>query len=266
MTAESASDITDNPLQTRADFQRLALGLYRPVEAILKLQGAAAALGPFRGNAGPVVEALEGYSRQLWALGPLQAGEQAPVVDWGLLREFLVRGTAAGGWGEIQDAGQRMVEPTAIALALVWARPHFWEPLSAREKAQVSRWIGGINRRAVIENNWLCFRVLANAALRELDQPHDAAVEADDLALLYAMWHGDQGYSDGPPEHRNYYVPMAMHHNGLVYATMIRGRDPGLAGLLERRAEDFARTFLAWFANDGAAPPFGRSLQYRFAQ
>ncbi len=64
----------------------------------------------------------------------------------------------------------------------------------------------------------------------------------------------------------DYYVPMAFQFYALVYARLAAGRDPARAKMFRERAAEFARDFQHWFAADGAALPFGRSLTYRFAQ
>ena len=75
----------------------------------------------------------------------------------------------------------------------------------------------------------------------------------------------DGWYADGPGRAaRDYYVPFGFHFYGLLLA--------GLGAVGEQRAErfrtravTFAQQFQHWFAADGAAVPFGRSLGYRFA-
>jgi hypothetical protein len=62
-------------------------------------------------------------------------------------------------------------------------------------------------------------------------------------------------------------VPFAFHTYGLVYAA---ANDLGLgddrrAAAYRERAAGFAADFQHWFAPDGAAIPYGRSLTYRFA-
>ncbi|HEX2101383.1 MAG TPA: DUF2264 domain-containing protein, partial [Candidatus Synoicihabitans sp.] len=63
-----------------------------------------------------------------------------------------------------------------------------------------------------------------------------------------------------------YYIPMAFHFYNLVYARLAGGADPTRAATFRERARQFAHDFIHWFAADGAAVPFGRSLTYRFAQ
>jgi hypothetical protein len=57
-----------------------------------------------------------------------------------------------------------------------------------------------------------------------------------------------------------------MHFYGLLYAKLAGERDPARAQRFRTRAAEFAHQFIHWFAADGSALPFGRSLTYRFAQ
>src|SRR5690606_28304342 len=58
----------------------------------------------------------------------------------------------------------------------------------------------------------------------------------------------------------------AMHYYALIYAKFASAHDAARAQRYRERATLFARQFVDWFAADGAALPFGRSLTYRFAQ
>lgn len=86
------------------------------------------------------------------------------------------------------------------------------------------------------------------------------------LDRLDDFYLGDGWYADGMTEQRDYYIPFAMHFYGLVYARMAGERDPRRAAMYRERAVAFAQDFVNWFATNGAALPFGRSLSYRFAQ
>jgi hypothetical protein len=86
------------------------------------------------------------------------------------------------------------------------------------------------------------------------------------LDRLEEFYLGDGWYSDGPTAQRDYYIPFGMHFYGLVYAKLAGRDDPERARRFRERAAAFAHDFVHWFAADGAALPFGRSLTYRFAQ
>jgi hypothetical protein len=61
-------------------------------------------------------------------------------------------------------------------------------------------------------------------------------------------------------------VPFAIHYYGLLYAKLMEREDPERSSLFKERAGLFASGFITWFAPDGSALPYGRSLAYRFAQ
>jgi hypothetical protein len=91
---------------------------------------------------------------------------------------------------------------------------------------------------------------LARSALDRIDEFHIA----------------DGHYRDGKWYQLDYYTPMGMHFYGLIVATVAPDLFPDHAVRYRARARAFARDFQHWFADDGAAVPFGRSLTYRFAQ
>jgi hypothetical protein len=57
-----------------------------------------------------------------------------------------------------------------------------------------------------------------------------------------------------------------MHFYALLYAALAQDQDPDRCERFRRRADGFAQDFALWFAADGSALPYGRSLTYRFAQ
>ena len=174
-------------------------------------------------------------------------------------------------WGLAGDFDQRSVEQAAFGFALALAPDQVWNPLTPAVRANLSTWLQNINRVKLVQNNWLFFRVLVNLGLERVGQPaaHDQ-VEAD-LAQLDKFYVGDGWYVDGGSgttfrdgRTGDYYVPMAFHFYSLIY-TRFASDPPRIARNVER-ARRFAQDFQYWFAADGAALPFGRSLTYRFAQ
>jgi len=258
-----------NSLRSRADLQRVVSALWRPVAARLSRGGARARLGHTGAVFPDVAAELEGFARPLWGLAPLAAGGGA--VDWEPHRRGLASGSDPGHpeyWG---DAGghkdQRLVEMAPIAFALALVPEQLWEPLDRTSRRNLARWLGQINRVALPDNNWLFFRVIVNEALARLGaEQADEAAQAAALDRLESFYLGEGWYSDGPTPRRDYYVAFSLHFYGLLYAALAGARDPARAGRFRERAALFARDFARWFADDGAALPFGRSLTYRFAQ
>ncbi|MFJ9250818.1 DUF2264 domain-containing protein [Streptomyces sp. NPDC101776] len=205
---------------------------------------------------------LEAFARPLWGLAPLAAGElDVPHA------ELWVQGLAHGSdpahpeyWGEPTDHDQRIVEMAAIGFALALAPEQWWDPLSGLERDRLARWLLSALPRATSDNNWLFFPVLIGLGLDRVGVPYDRSLTTARLDRLETFWLGDGWYADGPTERRDYYVPWAMHFYGLLHDTLTGG------DRFKERAARFAGDFRHWFADDGAAVPYGRSLTYRWAQ
>ncbi|MFD8559501.1 DUF2264 domain-containing protein [Streptosporangium canum] len=211
---------------------------------------------------------LEAFARPLWGLGPLAAGG-GTFEHWELWRRGLAAGTDPGHeefWGAVTDADQRLVETAAIGLALAVAPEAVWDPLSGRERDNLAAWLLHALTAEPVDNNWQFFPVMVGLGLDRVGVRFDPAPTTARLDRLESFALGEGWYSDGPTDQRDYYVPFAMHYYGLVYAALAGEGDPGRARRLRERAAAFALDFQHWFASDGAAVPFGRSLTYRFAQ
>jgi hypothetical protein len=141
-----------------------------------------------------------------------------------------------------------------------------WEPLSNAERSRLAAWLSSVNRFPFADTNWLFFRIVVNMGLAAVDAPHDPALMDEALQAVEKQYLGGGWYADGINGQRDYYVPFAMHFYGLVYAALREKSDPPRAAIFRERAALFARDFIHWFAADGSALPFGRSLTYRFAQ
>ncbi|MER2891238.1 DUF2264 domain-containing protein, partial [Escherichia coli] len=86
------------------------------------------------------------------------------------------------------------------------------------------------------------------------------------FAAMEHYYLGDGWYSDGPGRPRDYYISMGFHFYGLIYAKLMADVDPTRCATLRDRAARFSSDFIHFFAEDGSAIPFGRSLTYRFAE
>ncbi|SEF68097.1 hypothetical protein SAMN05216223_101707 [Actinacidiphila yanglinensis] len=211
---------------------------------------------------------LEGYARPLWGLAPLAAGG-GDFAHWDLWARGLAAGTDPAHpeyWGDIGDLDQRQVETAAIGFALALAPERFWDPLDGKERDRVGRWLAGSLDRATPPNNWNFFPVLVSLGLDRVGHAHDRDARNARLDTLESYALGDGWYGDGATPQRDYYVPWAMHFYGLVHAALAGDQDPARAERFRQRAAAFAGDFRHWFADDGSAVPFGRSLTYRFAQ
>lgn len=242
--------------------------LWEPVRARLSPGGARARLGHTGAHFADTAAELEGFARPLWGLVPLAAG--GGQVGWEPILRGLTSGTDpdhAEFWGYADDRDQRVVEMAAIGFALALVPEQVWEPLDGRARLNLTQWLGRANAVAVPDNNWHFFRVMVNEGLARVGAAeHDPAAARHALDRLESFYLGDGWYSDGPTAQRDHYLGSAMHFYGLIYSRLAEQRDPERAQRFRERASGFAPDFAAWFAADGSALPFGRSLTYRFAQ
>jgi hypothetical protein len=154
----------------------------------------------------------------------------------------------------------------AVGFALALAPDKLWDPLSGKERDRAGAWLESCVRARTPENNWNFFPVMASLGLDRVGYAHDRDARHTRLDRLETYALGDGWYGDGRTEQRDYYIPWAMHFYGLIYAALAGAEDPARAERFRQRAAEFATGFRHWFADDGSAVPFGRSLTYRFAQ
>jgi hypothetical protein len=252
----------------RADLQAYVRELVEPLVPYASAGGARISPGVNIAHHDDAAADLEGYARPLWGLAPLAAGG-GDFAHW----ELWARGLAAGTdpahpeyWGDVGDIDQRQVETAAIGFALALAPERFWDPLSGKERDRVGRWLAGTVHRATPPNNWNFFPVMVALGLDRVGFPHDRDARHARLDVLESAALDGGWYADGAAGMRDYYVPWAMHFYGLIYAAVAGDQDPARAERFRERGAGFAADFRQWFADDGSAVPFGRSLTYRFAQ
>jgi len=263
-----ANPMAGNPLVAKDDVRRAVVELVEPIVPYLSPGSARARLGSFGASFATRVAELEGYARPLWGIAPLVAGG-GTFAHWDRWVAGLAHGTDPDHeeyWGPCgAEIDQRMVEMAAIGFALAFVPEHLWDPLTGRQRDHVIEWLRGIERGEPAQNNWQFFRLLVEMGFERVGVPIDRDAQARSVALLDSFAVGDGWYTDGAGGNVDYYVPFAFHTYGLVLAASGLG-DRDAAARYVARARAFAPDFRHWFAPDGAAVPFGRSLTYRFAQ
>ena len=258
--------LAENPLRTRDDVAKAIGEILRPLERHFRASGCGIR---FDGEAAGYPERtmeIEALLRPLWGILPLlSGGGEYPFFEKYI--EKIANGVNPGHedyWGEISGFDQRMVEMAVPAFGMVLAKDVFWAALTDEQRDNLCEWLWQINRNEMPESNWRFFRVLVNLGLKNCGRPFDDGCLRKDLELLDSFYVNDGWYFDGEPGRIDYYVPWAMHFYGLVYSAICP--DDEYARRFKERAKLFAPSFAAFFADDGAAVPFGRSMTYRFAQ
>ena len=265
MTSTSTNPLAGNPLATRDDVARAALDLFKPLLACFSPGRARVRVGISHATFDATAAELEGFARPLWGLAPLAAGG-FDFPHWDMYREGLANGADPAHpeyWGAPKNCDQRLVEMAAIGFALALVPEHIWTPLPDAAKHNLARWLHRINEVGIVDNNWLFFRVIVNLGLKRVGAPHNPQAVDATLARLDSFYLGDGWYRDGAKNQVDHYIAFAFHFYGLIYAKL--SNDAGRAEIFRSRAHLFAHDYRRWFAADGAALPFGRSLTYRFA-
>ena len=262
--------IRQNPLQTKSDLQQAFRQLTDPLLPFYSSGRAGLTLGHTGTSYSGKVAAMEGFSRILWGLVPLVTGGGTSPL-WDMYMEGIKNGTNPSHeeyWGTAGDYDQRSVEMAAFGLALALAPGKLVDGLGRDGLEQLTAWLAPINNHKLWDCNWLLFRVMVQMGFRKAGLPYDKTLTEETLAAIEPFYMEDGWYADGlkGQAHSDYYVPFAIHYYGLLYATFMAEEDPVRSALYKERAVQFAGQFIHWFAEDGSALPYGRSLTYRFSQ
>ncbi|MFA9558892.1 DUF2264 domain-containing protein [Evansella sp. AB-rgal1] len=260
--------IKENPLQTRQDVVTLLHQICEPLKNHFSEGSSRIYVGDTNAHYGTDIAGMEAFSRVLWGLVPLLAGEEESELLPTFVRG-IINGTNPAHeeyWGKVGDYDQRSVEMAVFGYALTLIPEKVWEPLTDDEKDNVYHWLNQINYKEIVPSNWQFFRVLVNVGFETVGLPYDTEKQEESLAKIESYYMGDGWYSDGHNEQQDYYIPFAFHFYSLIYAKVMKEKDPERAERYKERAAIFAKDFLYWFGEDGSALPFGRSLSYRFSQ
>ncbi|ALB62225.1 hypothetical protein AFK62_06790 [Cronobacter condimenti 1330] len=258
---------TNNPLSSRSEVVALLMRLLRGLDKPFVAGDTGITLGATCAHYGPDIARMEGLSRALWGLFPLMAGGDEPPE----LEKYLTairHGTDPhhpGYWGETGPYDQRLVEMAAYGLGLALLQDKLTARFSEQERDNLYRWLLQIGDAEMPDSNWNYFAILVELGFKRAGLPWRREVLEARFARMEAYYLGDGWYSDGPGRPKDYYISMAFHFYGLVYATLMAQDDPERAHTLRERARQFAADFIWFSAADGASVPFGRSLTYRFA-
>jgi len=127
------------------------------------------------------------------------------------------------------------------------------------------QWLNQITDAQMPDSNWNFFAIMVQLGFKRAGLPWDAAAIETRFRMMDAYYLGDGWYSDGPGRPKDYYISMAFHFYGLIYATLNGEDDTSRAAIIRERATLFAEDFIYMSAAEGESIPFGRSLTYRFA-
>ena len=263
------NELSKNPLKSRDDiFKSLEMFLL-PLEEGLNDSSAYMPLGYVDGVCKNNRTHMEGLCRLLWGIGP-SVSSNDEHLEWAKkIWAKLVRGMDPKDddyYGKITDRDQYCVEMAAIGVSIALKPEFFWDTLSEVEKDNVYNWLNEINYIKMGHNNWQMFRVLVNLAFEVVGRPYEKEMHNLSLERIDSFYKGNGWYSDGLVERYDYYISFAIHFYSLIYAKVMKDKDPVRCQIYKDRAAIFAKDFIYWFSEDGSSLPFGRSLTYRMAQ
>ena len=261
----ATNDEKSNPLSSRLDVVVSLNTLLGALDTQFPVNHSRFSLGDTCAHYATDIAQMEGLSRALWGLFPLLAsGDASPFSE--KYMEAIRIGTdpqSPGYWGETGPYDQRLVEMASYGLGLSLMGNRLTDCLSEREVLNLHAWLNQIADAQMPDSNWNYFAIIVQLGFKRAGLPYDQAAIDQRFALMEAYYLGDGWYSDGPGRPKDYYISMAFHFYGLIYATL--SGDEARAEVLRERSRLFAEDFIYWSAGDGASVPFGRSLTYRFA-
>ncbi|MCU6677621.1 DUF2264 domain-containing protein [Leclercia tamurae] len=261
----AANKEKSNPLSSRQDLVAALNTLLAAVDTQFPAGSSRFSLGDTSAHYATDVAQMEGLSRVLWGLFPLMAaGDSTPFNDKYIAA--IKQGTdpqSAGYWGEAGPYDQRLVEMAAYGLGLALLQDKLTERFSERELMNLHAWLNQITDATMPDSNWNYFAIMVQLGFKRAGLPYDQQAIDRRFAMMDAYYLGEGWYSDGPGRPKDYYISMAFHFYGLIYATL--SGDEARAKVLRQRSRLFAEDFIYMSAADGASVPFGRSLTYRFA-
>ena len=255
------------PLSSRSEVVAALMAMLEALDKQFPPGQSGFSLGDTCAHYGAKIAEMEGLSWAMWGVFPLLAsGETVPLSE----KYFaaLKMGTdpqSPGYWGETGPYDQRLVEMAAWGLGLALLQEKGLAGFSPRERDNLHRWLNQISDAQMPDSNWNYFAILVQLGFKRAGLPWDQQAIEQRFALMEAYYLGDGWYSDGPGRPKDYYISMAFHFYGLIYATLNGEDDPERAATLRERSRQFAADFIWMSAAGGESMPFGRSLTYRFA-
>lgn len=256
-----------NLLSSREDVTQTLMTMLSALDKQFPADVAQFSLGKTCAHYSTSIAEMEGLSRALWGLFPLMAGgADVPFSEKYITAIKL--GTdpkSPSYWGETEPYDQRLVEMAAYGLGLALMQDQLTHLFSESELTNLHRWLNQITDAQMPDSNWNYFAIIVQLGFKRAGLPYDQAAIDRRFEMMEAYYLGDGWYSDGPGRPKDYYISMAFHFYGLIYATLNANDDPARAATLRERSCLFAKDFIYLSAADGASVPFGRSLTYRFA-
>lgn len=270
-----------DPIGCRGDWLALLERLARPVLAAAARRRLRAAMPIEVGPRGSRDERarftrLEAVARLLCGAAPFLDLRDASPAEAALRDELatLARETldaitdpASPDYANFAEPGQPLVDAAFLAQAILRAPDALWARLPERVRRQTLDALALTRATLPGWNNWLLFAAEVEALFAFVGSPFDP-VRIDYALRQHEQWYrGDGVYGDGPRFHWDYYNAFVIHPMLLDVLDVAGRHAPRWSEMAPRalqRAQRYAVALERLIGPDGALPPIGRSLTYRF--
>lgn len=186
-----------------------------------------------------------------------------------LAREAIDAGTDPDSpdYMNFSMGSQPIVDAAFLAHAIVRAPKQLLSKLDSRVKGNLVRALQQTRSRKPNFSNWLLFGAMIETALYVMGEEWDR-MRVDYALRQHGQWYvGDGVYGDGPEFHFDYYNSFVIQPMLIDIVATVGKQDPEWSefenSILER-AQRYASILERMISPEGAFPPIGRSLAYRF--
>lgn len=237
--------IKSNPLSSRQDVIQFLFTLLEPLNDHFSPDNVGFSLGDNCAHTGRKLPAWKDFHGL--------CGESSP--SWLPERKSISASTIIGAmkagtdpqspayWGDTGPYDQRLVEMAVYGLGLALLQDRLTEQFSEKELSNLYYWLNQISTSVMPDSNWNYFAIMVQLGFKRAGLPWDNDVINQRFEMMEAYYLGAGWYSDGNGRPRDYYISMAFHFYGLIYATLNED-DPLQAEELRHRARLFANDFV----------------------
>jgi hypothetical protein len=186
-----------------------------------------------------------------------------------LARQSIQHATdpASPDYMNFNKGAQPLVDAAFLAHALLRAPKQLWQPLDDATKKTIIRALQSTRAIKPSQSNWLLFSAMIEAFLASINEEWKPDPIETAFKKMTEWYKGDGLYGDGPSFHFDYYNSFVIHPMLLDVLETIQKKDNrwnDLHPAILARAQRYAAIQERLISPEGAFPPVGRSLAYRF--